>query len=355
MNHETATRIHAEPLRLFAEQLLAKNGMPEPDARIVAEHLVSANLRGVDTHGVLRLRIYIDRIKAGGNNPVPSIRVVNETPVSAVLDGDNSLGQVCGHKAMHLAIAKARDIGIGIVTARNSNHYGMAGHYAMMALDEAMIGISMTNVLASMPPTGGREAKVGNNPLAIAFPAGDELPVVLDAATSLSSWGRVFVAMQSGESLPEGFFLDQAGNPTLRPEDVLNGGLLLPIAGYKGYGLALCISFLTGLLSGGTFDAEIPHPNLHVMRPGENAFFMAAIRVDPFVPVEQFRKHADEAIRQIRASKRVPGVERIYLPGEKEFETESERSRSGIPLSPEMQSELRQLADDVGLAVPGFS
>jgi len=354
MNNEIQTYIKAEELQNFTKEILVKNGVPDSDADIVAESLIFANLRGVDTHGVLRLKIYVDRIKAGGNNPTSSIKVVKDSPVSAVLDGDNSLGQVGGRRAMQFAIEKARNMGMGIVTIRNSNHYGTAGYYAMMALEEDMIGISFTNVLASMPPTGGRQPRTGNNPFAIVFPAEEEFPVVLDAASSLSSWGKVFIAAQKGEPLPEGCFLDKEGNPTIKPEDVFNGGMLLPIADYKGYGLALCIGIFTGLLSGGPFDIDVPHPNIHIATPGDNSFFMAAIRIDQFVPVEQFKKRMDEIIRLIKSTELASGADRIYLPGEKEYEMEQQRRITGIPLSEEMIDELKSLAQEAGVSTAFF-
>lgn len=350
MDEQDVTYVRSEELLRVTVEILERNGVPEEDARVTADCLVSANLQGVDTHGVIRLKVYVDRIKAGGNNPRPRIRVVQETPVTAVMDGDHALGPVGGHRAMTLAIEKAKAAGVGLVTLRNSNHYGMAGYYAMMPLKHDMIGISMTNVLASMPPTGGREARIGNNPLAIAFPAGEELPVVFDAATSLSSWGQLFAAMQQGGMLPEGAFLNNEGRPTVRPEEVMDGGMLLPIAGHKGYGLALCIGLLTGVLSDGRFDIDVPHPYKHLATPGYNAFFMGAIRVDAFLPVTQFKARMDEVIRAIRGTARAPEVERIYLPGEKEHETEKERRAKGIPLNAKMREELRQMAVGAGVA-----
>ena len=224
----------------------------------------------------------------------------------------------------------------------------------MMAIEEDMIGVSFTNVLASMPPTGGRQPRTGNNPFAIAFPAGEEFPVVLDAASSLSSWGKVFIAAQKGEPLPEGCFLDKDGNPTLKPEDVLNGGMLLPIAGYKGYGLALCIGIFTGLLSGGSFDVDIPNPNIYTAKPGDNSFFMAAIGVDQFVPVEQFKQRMDEVIRLIKTTKLASGADRIYLPGEKEYEMEKQRRITGIPLNEKMIDELKSLAQKARVSTSIF-
>jgi ureidoglycolate dehydrogenase (NAD+) len=348
-NPKTNIYISADELRSIAVEILKKEGVPEGDAFITADCLVKANLRGIDTHGVIRLKVYVDRLRAGGNNPTPNIRVIDESATAAVMDGDNGLGPVGGVRAMEKAIQKARNCGVGIVTMRNSNHYGTAAFYAMMALEHNMIGISMTNVLAGMPPTGGRQARIGNNPFAIAFPAGEELPIVFDAATSLSSWGKVFLAAQTGTLLEEGCFLDEDGNPTVKPEDVISGGLLLPIAGYKGYGMALCIGILTGLLADGSFDIDVPHPYKYLDVPGDNSFFMAAIQINQFVPLERFKKRIDEVIRIIKNTPLAPNAERIYLPGEKEYIAEQERMAKGIPLNWETIEELRTLAREAGI------
>lgn len=348
MEATTPFYLSAEALLRLVQEILLRHGVPEEDAAVTADCLVWANLHGIDTHGVIRLKVYVDRIREGGNNPRPHLRVVQETPVAAVLDGDNALGPVGGVRAMRLAMEKAAAAGVGLVALRNSNHYGAAAYYATMALERDMIGFSATNVLPSMPPTGGREARVGNNPLALAFPAAEEPPVVLDMATSRSSWGVLFAAAQAGRPLPEGCFLDAAGQPTVDPQAVLAGGALLPIADYKGYGLALCLGLLTGLLSDGSFDADLPHPYKFLDQPGRNAFFMGALRIDQFLPPERFKARVDEVVRLLRNTPRAPGVERIYLPGEKEWEAAQERQRTGIPLPPAMVEELRTLAESCG-------
>jgi len=344
------TRVAHDRLFALTKAILMSAGVPEDDAEITSDCLVTSNLRGVDTHGVIRLRLYVDRVRAGGNKAHPNIQVAREGAVTALLDGDDCLGPVGGRRAMDLAIEKARETGLGAVAIRRSNHYGPAAHYATMALPHDMIGLSMTNTLASMPPTGGREARLGNNPFALAFPTAEEPPVVLDYATSLASWGRVFQCAQKGEPLPEDCYLDAEGRPTIRPEDITEGGgVLLPIAGYKGYGMALAIATLTGLLSDATFDGDIPHPYNFLEKPGENAFFMAALRVDQFVEPEHFKKRLDEIVRQIRSTPLSPGVERVYLPGEKEHETEQQRRNEGIPLNENMLAELRELADEANV------
>jgi LDH2 family malate/lactate/ureidoglycolate dehydrogenase len=323
--------------------------MPAADAGVTAEHLVTANLRGVDTHGVIRLSGYIKRIQAGGNNPKPKIRILRQTDNTAVLDGDNSLGQVGGKQAMELAIEKAQKAGIGLVTMRNSNHYGMAGYYALLAVQQDMIGLSMTNVLASMAPTGGVTKGLGNNPICFAFPADTEPPVVVDFATSKSSWGKALLCAQSGEPLPEDCFTDADGKPTLSAAAFLDGGTLLPIAEHKGYGLALAISLLTGLLADGGFDTELPHLYKELDKPGANSFAMGAIKIENFVPTRNFKRRMDSIIRHLRSTRTIPGVERIYLPGEIEHEREQEQKELGVLLSSEMMEELEDLAREAGL------
>ena len=291
----------------------------------------------------------MDRVKAGGNNPKPTISIVRENACTALMDADNALGPVGGKRAMELAIEKSRLAGIGMVVIRNCNHYGPAGHYTRMALEHEMIGISMTNVLASMPPTGGVKARVGNNPYAISFPAQDEPPVVVDGATSMSSWGKLYVCAQKGEDLPAGCFVDSEGKPTVNPQDVLDGGALLPFAGHKGYGIAVAIELLTGMLANAPLAHDIPHPYKKVAEAGANTFFMAAIRVDNFVDPQEFKKRMDEWIRLIRSTRKSEGVERIWLPGEKEIVTRHQRLAQGIPLNTEMVDELRGLAAEAGV------
>jgi LDH2 family malate/lactate/ureidoglycolate dehydrogenase len=331
----------------FAIEIFLKYGVPFEDAAIVAKHLAAANLRGVDTHGVIRLKGYIDRIKNGGNNPKPDIKVVKDNGFCAVMDGDNSLGQLGGFKAMELAINKAEKYGIGIVTMRNSNHYGVAGYYAMMPLQYDMIGISMTNVLACMAPTGGTKAKIGNDPLAIAFPASNYPAIVLDFATSKSSWGKALLCKQKNEPLPVDCFTDSDGNPTTDAEKFLAGGTLLPVAGYKGYGLALVISLFCSLLSGGKFDIDLPHLYNKLNEPGGNSFLMAAIKIDGFLPSIEFKKRTDEIISSIKDTPLVQNIDQIYLPGEKEFDEESKRKKMGIPLNKSLVIDLLKMGQDL--------
>jgi LDH2 family malate/lactate/ureidoglycolate dehydrogenase len=255
---------------------------------------------------------------------------------------------------MHLAIEKADKHGIGLVTMRNSNHYGMAGYYALLAAQHDMIGISMTNVLAGMAPTGGTSKKLGNNPIAFAFPTNSEPPVVVDFATSKSSWGKALLCAQSREPLPENCFTDAKGRPTLSADAFLDGGTLIPIASHKGYGLALAISLLTGLLADAGFDTELPHLYKELDKPGGNSFTMSAIRIDNFQPVDRFKRHLDSIVRQIRSSGLASGTRRVYLPGEIEHEKEQEQRTNGIFMKRQMVDELIDLSKQAGLSAEGL-
>lgn len=345
---DRAVRVFPDDLHSLVSEILQFHGMKEEDAGITADHLVAANLRGVHTHGVIRLAGYIKRIQAGGNNPRPRIKVVRQTENSALMDGDNSLGQVGGKRAMELAIDKAQKHGIGLVTMRNSNHYGMAGYYALLAAQRDMIGFSMTNVLASMAPAGGVSKRLGNNPISFAFPTAAEPPVVVDFATSKSSWGKALLCAQSGEPLPEDCFTDAEGKATRIAAAFLDGGTLLPIAGHKGYGLALAISLLTGLLADGDFDTDLPHLYKELDKPGANSFTMGAVRIDSFVPAARFKQRLDSIVQQVRTTPTAPGVARVYVPGEIEHEKEQEQKAYGILFNSEMIQELIDLAREAG-------
>jgi len=344
------TRVGHEWLRDLTTRIQVAFGVPEHQAETVTDCLVEANLMGLDTHGVIRLKFYMDRVRGGGNNAHPNIQRVQDHPCTALLDADRALGPVAAKAAMDLAIEKAADAGLALVLVRNGNHYGPAGHYARMAAAEDMIGVSMTNVLASMPPTGGAEAKVGNNAYAIAIGAGEEPPVVVDGATSRSSWGKVFVCAQQGEALPEDCYVGADGAGTVDAQAVLEGGGLLPFAGHKGYGIAVAIELLTGMLAGAELDHDILHPYKHLDKPGANAFAMGAVRIDRFADLPDFKKRMDEWIRLIRNTRKAPGVDRIWLPGEKEIVTRQERLAGGIPLASNMMAELEALAEEASVS-----
>jgi L-2-hydroxycarboxylate dehydrogenase (NAD+) len=341
--------VRHEALRKLSTEIQVGLGIPREHAEMVTDCLVEAEMMGLTTHGIIRLKWYMDRLRAGGINPHPTMRVLKEHANTALLDGDNGLGPVGGRMAMELAIVKARSHGLGLVLMRNCNHYGIAQYYARMAIPHEMIGVSMTNVIAAMPPTGGAEARQGNNPFSVAFGAGDEPPVVVDGSMCKGTWGRLYLAIQRGEKLPEDCYVDKNGVPTVEPQAVLDDGALLPIAGYKGYGLAVAIELLTGMLAGWSLDHQVPHPYKVLDKPGDNTYLMAAIRIDHFTDPADFRSSMDEWIRWMRATRRAPGVERIWLPGEMEHVTREERLVAGIPLHAAMLAELETLATEAGV------
>ena len=316
----------------------------------VANCLVFADLRGTETHGLIRLKPYIQRLDAGGVATNAKITMVVDSAATALIDGGNGMGAVVGTHAMELAADRARKFGVGVVVARNLNHIGAAGYFSLMAAERGMVGITMSNVVASMAPTGGITPMIGNNPIAIAFPGRDRAPVVWDIATSRSSWGALFVAAQEGRELVEGAFQGPDGGATRDPEVVMNGGSLVPIAAHKGYGLALCIALLTGLLGDAAFDSEITHPYLDLSAPGDNTATVIAINVEAFLPVEDFASRVEAIGTLIHDQPTAPDVNRIYLPGEKESDLEAARRRDGLPVAGSTWSDITALAERLGVS-----
>ncbi|HWO93603.1 MAG TPA: Ldh family oxidoreductase [Dehalococcoidia bacterium] len=338
--------VHHEALRRQVAALFHALGVPEGDADVAADVLVQADLRGVESHGVSNYinLIYVPGLKAGNINPHPRIHVEHARHATAVINGDGGLGMVVGHFAMSEAIHLARDAGAAWVTARNSRHFGMAGYYAMMALEHDMIGFSFTNAGPLQVPTYGRQPMLGTNPIAFAAPAGEEWPFVLDMATSTVAIGKVIGAMRTGGLIPLGWAVDSEGRPTSDAGAAVQARALMPLGGaaetggYKGYGLATMVDILSGVLSGAGFSAALAG--------GEVGHCFGAICIDAFRPAAEFKSTMDEAIRALRNSAKAEGAERIYVAGEKEFETERERRTNGIPLHPEVVETLRRLSDE---------
>jgi LDH2 family malate/lactate/ureidoglycolate dehydrogenase len=351
----TKLLFRAQDLRNFSVRYFTKLGVPETDARIAAEILISADLRGVDSHGLIRISTYYgSRLRKGLIDPTPQIKVLAETPATLRLDGGAGLGQVVSHLAMTRCIAKAKEVGTALVTVRNSNHYGIAGYYAMMALEEGMIGISYTNAQPLVAPTYGRTAVLGTNPIAVAVPAGKERPYVLDMATSIVPIGRVTVYQKSGRQIPEGWGIDKEGMVTTDPTAVLQGGALMPLGGvdimrgYKGYGLAMLVDIFSGVLSGAATATSVGHPGANM--PADVGHFFQAVRIDAIRPVDEFKAHMDEFIRELRSSPKATGQERIYIPGEKEFELAERNLRDGVPLMSEVVEMVQQAGNEIGVA-----
>jgi LDH2 family malate/lactate/ureidoglycolate dehydrogenase len=323
-------------------------GMPPGDAQVTADSLVDADLRGTHSHGVIQLPGYLERLAAGGINPRPAITIVATTPAMAIVDGDGGMGQVVSDYAMKLAIRKGKETGIGFVGVRNSEHFGACSYWSAMAVAEDMIGICSTNGVSCMPPFGGITGTIGNNPIAIAAPAGKELPVIIDMATSVVAQGKMRVAAARGEKIPKDWAITLEGEPTDDPSEGLKG-LVLPIAGYKGFGLAVAFEVLTAVLTGAPFAKQVPlDPG--PAEPLRIGHFFQAVDIAPMIAVPEFKSRMDELIRQIKESKLARGVSRIYAPGEIEEVTKADRLRSGIPLAPAVVDNLKSAAVSLGVA-----
>ena len=345
-----AQRFPAKRLRGLVTEALIAVGLPEDDATSTAELMILADLRGADGHGVFRLPQYIRRIRAGGINVRPKIRVVSAAPATAVLDGDNGMGHVVMRRAAELAIQRAREFGIGWVGTRASNHAGPAALYAMMPAAQDMIGLYFAVANANhMAPWGGSELLLGTNPIAAAIPADTEPPVVLDMATTVVSYGTVKLAALSTDPLPEGWMIDaKDGTPITDPLRSVEG-LLLPIGGYKGYGLALIFGLLAGTLNGATFGRGVIDFNHDQKTPTNTGQTIAAIDIARFQPIEEFKRSIDILIRDIKSSRKLAGVREIRIPGEQGHQRWIERSRDGIPLRPVVLAKLRELARELGI------
>jgi LDH2 family malate/lactate/ureidoglycolate dehydrogenase len=344
------TVVDHRKLRRFVGGAFEKLGVPKDDAEIGANVLVQADLRGVDTHGVIRFTPqawYVKWLTEGSMTARPNIQRVSESSSAALIDGDRGMGMVIGHRAMDLAIRKAKDSGIGMVAVRNSRHYGMSAYYSMMALPHDMIGIAMTNASRQVVPTFGREAKFGTNPMCFAVPADKELPFVLDMATTTAAAGKLELAARQGKPIPLGWALNERAEATDDPRIAQKARKLLPLGGsreggsHKGYGLAIVVEILCGVLTG-TLTA------LNADQDPRGHFF-GAIRLDTFRAVDEFKRDMDRLLRELKATPPVEGQERVYAAGEIEFETAAERREHGIPLLPSVLKGLRDVGELVGV------
>src|SRR5690242_8684477 len=354
-------RLSAEPIRVdfgrlryFIAMAFECVGMPAPDAQVVASLMAEADLRGADGHGVIRLVPYLKRIRAGGVNLHPDIRVVKERAAMALVHGDNGMGHLVMKRAAEIAVEKARTAGVAWVGAQWSNHAGPAALYARMMLPHDMLGLYFAVGNANhLPPWGGVEMLLSTNPIAAAIPAGEEPPIVLDMATTVAAYGKVKAKAARGEMMPEGWMIDRSGKPLTDPKRA-EEGMLLPLggmeAGYKGYGLAMIIGLLAGTLGGAAMGKDVidfNHDDDSVTNTGQA---ICAINVAAFGDVATFKAAVDTLVRDFRGSERIPGVDRISVPGERSAETRVVRGRDGIPIAPALMLSLDQLAGELGIA-----
>jgi LDH2 family malate/lactate/ureidoglycolate dehydrogenase len=345
-----------EQLLKFCFEVFTAANMPIDAAKLAAEVLVSADLRGIDSHGVARLGGYIRLWEAKRANFQANPKIIHETPSTATIDADAGLGLVVAPFAMKVAIEKAKQVGTGWVAIKNSNHFGIAAYHAMMALEEDMIGFSMTNASPLVAPTNAIERMLGTNPICIAVPAGKEQPFVIDMATSNAANGKLEIAQRNNKSIPLGWVQTETGKESTDANELKRGGALLPLGGHKGYGLGAVVDILSAVLSGANYGPWVPPfvsflaplPNL----PGEGiGHFVGAMRVDAFRPKEDFKTHMDNWIQRFKTAQRIdPDVE-VLIPGEPEFRMQQERSMSGFGLNQNVVNDLLDLAKKFDLTL----
>lgn len=338
----------------FTNEVFLKMGCPPDDAKLAADVLVSADLRGIDSHGVARLIGYVRLWDAERINPTPSIKIVHETPSTAVVDGDAGLGLVVAPKAMQIAIDKADKVGTGWVSVKNSNHFGIAGYHSMMALEHDMIGMSMTNASPLVSPTFSTERMLGTNPIAVAIPAKKQPPFVADFATTTAANGKLEILQRQGEDAPLGWIQDENGLPSTNPEELKKGGALLPLGGdrvhssHKGYCLGSIVDIFSAVLSGANFGPWAP-PFVSFLPMPENpvgeglGHFIGAMRIDGFRPADEFKENMDVWIERFRSAKTTSEAPKVLIPGDPEREMESERRVTGIPLNDKVVIDLKEV------------
>jgi LDH2 family malate/lactate/ureidoglycolate dehydrogenase len=344
-------RVPVGTLHELIVNMLHGSGVTKDDSQIVASGLVSADARGMNSHGVLRLPVYIRRLREGGVAKTTRMGIIRETAGTALIDGGNGLGAVLTTRAMDLAIGKARETGIAAVAVRNSNHNGEGAPYVLRAIRQNMIGVATTNGAPIMPVWGGRTPMTGPLPLTFGVPAEQELPIVLDAALGMSSRGKILYHAEKKLAVPDGWLVDSSGQPTNDPEWIRKGGWIPPIGGHKGWGLILMCEMLTGFLTGGAIGRELTDLYDSAMEGQRNSHFCLAINVEAFVDPVLFKKRVDSYIRQLKASERAPGVDEIYLPGEIEFKKEKRQRVEGILLTRRVFDEMLASASEIGLTV----
>jgi L-2-hydroxycarboxylate dehydrogenase (NAD+) len=357
--------IPVDVIERFMVAVFTGLGVPEDEARISADVLITSDLRGIESHGVGRLKYYYDRITAGQHRTQTEVEIVKETETTALIDGHHGMGHVIAYRAMRMAMDKAKQYGTGAVTVRNSTHFGIAGYYPLMAAKEGMMGLTVTNARPSITPTFGAEPMLGTNPIAFAAPSDGEHPFCFDAATSIIQRGKVEVASRAGKPVPQGTVIDAQGEPMTDPDQILAdmgqaAAALLPLggageelAGYKGYGLATMVEILCASLCGGRFLKDL----LGVAEDGSKRPFMLghfflAIDIEHFIPLKESARITGDIMRALQNAHKAPGQDRIYIAGEKEYEAEKHIRERGVPVNPSLRQQLRTMRDE--LAISGY-
>jgi LDH2 family malate/lactate/ureidoglycolate dehydrogenase len=348
---KTANRVYASAVAAdaFARSLLQVHGVPPKDAAIIADCLVSADLRGVDTHGLCRLPIYLERVRKGLINPNPDPVPKRVTPVAASLDGQNGFGFVVGMRAMEEAIAMASEFGIGVVSARRSTHFGMAASYAMPAVEAGLMAMVFSNASQAMPPWGSKQMLFGTNPFCMAAPAGRHRPIILDMSPAVAARGKIRRAERRGEAIPFGYALDAEGRPTTDPKAALAGGVVLPIGEHKGSGISMFMDIFGGVISGANFGGDVADQYKTFDRSQDVGHFFLAMKPDLFISEQEYRARIDTLIDRVKASPLAEGFAEVLVPGETEDRFEAERQRRGIPYAASEVGALQEEAQRAGI------
>lgn len=346
-------KFNPEDLRGFVIDVLTKVNLKEMHAKVVADSLVTANLRGVDSHGVTRLPIYVKRLICGAVNPTPNIKVVSESNSTLLIDGDNGMGQVVGSEAVKLGVKKAKENGAVYIGVKNSNHFGTGAFFIQQAVKEDMIAYAMSNAPSTMAPWGGVDPYLGTNPYAFGVPSGKYKPIIYDMATSVVARGKIISAEKRGDDIPEGWAIDKNGKPTTNAKAALEGSVL-PFAGPKGYAISLMIDLMSGVLSGAGFGPHINNIYGDFDKQQNVGHFFQLINIEQFMPAGHFKERVDQMISEIKNAKKAEGVSEIYLPGEIEFNTESERNKNGIKLEKEVFDSLVELGNEIGIDINNY-
>ncbi|MFB5188817.1 Ldh family oxidoreductase [Alicyclobacillus fastidiosus] len=339
-----ATKFGWIGLKDFIRAVFTNAGVSSRDADIVADSLVQAELRGVESHGVVRLGIYLERVEKGMLDPHGQIECVHEGASSALLDGHNNFGAVIGVKALEVALSKARKQGVSMVGVKGSNHFGIGAYYALKAIEQDMILLVFSNASQTMPPTGGIRPFIGTNPFTVGVPAGKELPFVLDMATSVVARGKIIVAAEKHERIPEGWAINQDGYPTTDPVEAL-AGAVLPVGGAKGYGMSMFIDILSGVLTGAGFGKYVHNMYENWHDPQNVGHVFMAVDINQFIPLEIFKHRIDTYFQEIKAEPKAPGVDQILIPGEIEYFKTIERKKHGIDLPESVAEQLYTIGD----------
>jgi len=349
-------------LSSFCTQVFIDLGVTKEDAEVTADNLVQADLRAIPSHGVARLMRYVNGIKNGKILPKVKPKIIRETPTTAAVSGENGLGQPAGLFGMKLAIDKAKKTGVGLVAVGNSNHYGIAGYYSMMALKENLCGISMTNSAPLGVPTFSRDMIIGTNPISVVFPTGKERPFVLDMATTVVPRGKLEVLDRLGKPLPLGWAVDEKGVPTTDTKKVLDnmtkaaGGGVLPLggageefSGHKGYGLSVLVDIFSGILSGAAYGPYVDSKRDPSQKFSNVGHFFGAIKIDNFIPLDTFKTTLDRMINELKNANKAEGEKRIYIHGEKEFEKWESYKKNGLPLEEKVYTQLEKLSSEMNI------